>query len=141
MLPPAGKKPLLAVACSVATLSLALTAGRSAAGKAGDHGEVRSTDTWQQRGPAGDGQQDEVDEIAALEAIRIALSEVGDGSAYVWHRRYGRLGGFVQPTTSFKDPAGRVCRHIVLLLTRGERVGRAEGVACRLGDGRWQLDR
>jgi surface antigen len=39
------------------------------------------------------------------------------------------------PTASFKD-GGRVCRHIRLLLTRGERVGAAEGIACRPGDGR-----
>lgn len=83
---------------------------------------------------------DENDEIAALEAIRVALSEVGDGGTYVWHRRHGRLSGLVQPTASFKDPAGRICRHIVLIMTVGTATGRAEGIACRLGDGRWQLD-
>jgi len=81
---------------------------------------------------------DDSDEIAALEAVRIALTEVGDGGAYVWRRRHGRLSGVVMPTASFKD-GGRVCRHLRLLLTRGDRVGTAEGVACRLGDGRWQL--
>jgi hypothetical protein len=83
---------------------------------------------------------DENDEIAALEAIRVALTEVGDGNSYVWHRRHGRLSGIVQPTVSFKDPAGRVCRHILLIMTVGAASGRAEGIACRLGDGRWQLD-
>ena len=29
---------------------------------------------------------DENDEIAALEAVRVALTEVGDGAPYVWHR-------------------------------------------------------
>jgi hypothetical protein len=83
---------------------------------------------------------DEMDEIAALEAIRVALSEVGDGNSYVWYRRHGRLSGIVQPTVSFKDRAGRVCRHILLIMTVGAATGRAEGIACRLGDGRWQLD-
>jgi hypothetical protein len=83
---------------------------------------------------------DENDEIAALEAIRVALSEVGDGGSYVWYRQHGRLSGVVQPTVSFKDMAGRVCRHILLIMTVGTATGRAEGVACRLGDGRWQLD-
>src|SRR5262245_4502555 len=54
---------------------------------------------------------DENDEIAALEAIRVALTEVGDGGSYVWHRQHGRLSGVVHPTVSFKDPIGRVCRH------------------------------
>ena len=83
---------------------------------------------------------DESDEIAALDAIRLALSRVGDGATYVWHRRNGRLSGTVQPTSSFKDPAGRVCRHIVVVLSSVVRTGKVEGVACRLADGRWQLD-
>jgi hypothetical protein len=83
---------------------------------------------------------DENDEIAALEAIRVALSEVGDGDSYVWRRTHGRLSGVVQPTASFKDPAGRVCRHILLIMTVGTATGRAEGIACRLAGGRWQLD-
>jgi surface antigen len=83
---------------------------------------------------------DENDEIAALEAIRVALTEVGDGGSYVWHRTHGRLSGVVQPTASFKDPAGRVCRHIVLTMSIGTATAKAEGIACRLADGRWQLD-
>ena len=83
---------------------------------------------------------DESDEIAALEAIRVALTEVGDGGSYVWRRSHGRLSGIVQPTASFKDPGGRVCRHIVLTMTVGTATGQAEGIACRLADGRWQLD-
>lgn len=80
------------------------------------------------------------DEIAALEAIRVALTEVGDGATFVWHRNNGRLSGMVRPTSSFKDASGRVCRHIVLVLTSGLRTARAEGVACRSDDGRWQLE-
>lgn len=83
---------------------------------------------------------DESDEIAVLEAIRVALSEVSDGSTYVWHRWHGRLSGLVQPTASFKDVTGRVCRHIVLILSSAARTGKIEGIACRMDDGRWQLD-
>lgn len=83
---------------------------------------------------------DEDDEIAALEAIRLALTEVSDGASYVWHRRYGQLGGLVQPTQSFKDPGGRVCRRIIVILSAGRRSGRFEGTACRSAGGRWQLD-
>jgi len=83
---------------------------------------------------------DESDEIAALAAIGHALREVGDGSSYVWHRHHGRLSGVVQPTVSFKDASGRICRHIVVMLATHTRTGRVEGIACRLADGNWQLE-
>ena len=79
------------------------------------------------------------DEIAALDAIRIALTQVGDGSSFVWHHA-GRLSGVVQPTHSFKDASGRICRHIVVVLSSGMRSGRVEGIACRMVDGNWQLE-
>jgi hypothetical protein len=83
---------------------------------------------------------DRSDEIATLEALQVALSEVGDGSSYIWHRPSGSLSGLVQPTASFKDRTGKVCRHIVLVLSSGSRTRRTEGVACRLGNGVWQLE-
>lgn len=79
------------------------------------------------------------DEIAALETLQLALSEVGDGSAYVWHRYHGRLSGVVTPTTSFKDDDGQVCRHVIFVLTAAGHSKRTEGVACRLTNGQWQL--
>lgn len=83
---------------------------------------------------------DENDRVAALEALQLALTEVGDGSSYVWHARTGRLSGVIRPTQSFKDPAGRICRHIVLLMTAGSYSRTTEGVACRLDSGIWQLE-
>jgi hypothetical protein len=80
-----------------------------------------------------------VDEIAALEALQVALSEVGDGATYVWHRPGGRLSGIVRPTTSFRSREGKICRHLELLLTAGTFTRRVEGVACRLPDGIWSL--
>jgi hypothetical protein len=83
---------------------------------------------------------DEKDEVAALERIQYALSEVGDGKTYVWRRWHGRLSGIVQPTASFKDNGGKVCRHLIVLMTTGANTKKQEGIACRLPSGRWQLD-
>jgi surface antigen len=80
------------------------------------------------------------DEIAALERIQFALSEIGDGTSYVWRRWHGRLAGVIHPTSSFKDASGKVCRHLVVLLTTGKRTSKMEGVACRMPSGRWQLE-
>ena len=85
-------------------------------------------------------QLDANDEIAALERIQYALSEVGDGATYVWRRWHGQRSGIVQPTSSFRDTDGRVCRHMVVMLTTGTRTKKQEGIACRLPSGRWQLD-
>lgn len=83
---------------------------------------------------------DSKSEVAALEAVHIALSEVGDGSSYIWHHPSGLISGMIQPTGSFKDQSGRICRHIVLVLTADERSRKTEGIACRLPNGIWQLD-
>ena len=83
---------------------------------------------------------DERDEKAALESVQRALSEAGDGATYVWHRAHGRLSGFVKPTRSFKDGDGRICRHMVLMLSSGTRSKQTEGIACRLANGLWQLE-
>jgi surface antigen len=83
---------------------------------------------------------DDTDAVAALEAVQLALTEVGDGATYVWHRKHGRLSGAIQPTTSFKDGSGHICRHIVMALTSGNYSRKAEGIACRQRDGVWVLE-
>ena len=82
---------------------------------------------------------DDTDAAATLEGIRIALSEVADGSTYVWHRRDGRLSGMAQPTASFKDTSGQPCRHLIVMLNTPQRSSKVEGIACRQADKRWQL--
>jgi hypothetical protein len=82
---------------------------------------------------------DETDAAAVLEGIRIALSEVADGSTYVWHRKDGRLSGMAQPTSSFKDTSGQPCRHVIVMLNTPQRSSKVEGIACRMSDLRWQL--
>jgi hypothetical protein len=83
---------------------------------------------------------DDSDEVATLDAVHIALSQVADGGTYVWQRLHGRLSAVLQPTQSFKDQAGQVCRHLMIRLTSGPTTRQTEGIACRLPDGRWQLD-
>jgi surface antigen len=83
---------------------------------------------------------DETDEVAALESVQFALSEVGDGASYIWHRNNGRLSGMVQPVASFKDRTGQICRHVLVVLTAGTHSKKAEGVACRLPTGQWKLE-
>lgn len=83
---------------------------------------------------------DETDEMAALESIQMGLSEMDDGEPFVWRRVNGRLSGIVRPTTSFRNAEGRLCRHVVVLLTTGYKTSTAEGIACRLPDRRWKLE-
>ncbi|MFV0297003.1 MAG: hypothetical protein ACK5JT_12895 [Hyphomicrobiaceae bacterium] len=80
------------------------------------------------------------DEAAALEAVQVALTQVGDGSSYVWYRSSGRVSGVVQPTRSFKDRGGRVCRALKVTLSAGSYSRRTSTVACRLMDGSWEIN-
>lgn len=86
------------------------------------------------------GPLDESDEIAALESVQYALTEVADGSSFVWHRSNGRLSGVVKPLASFKDPKGSVCRHVLVVLNSTDLTKKTEAVACRLATGVWQLE-
>jgi surface antigen len=86
------------------------------------------------------GALDESDEIAALESVQYALSEVADGSSYAWHRSNGRLSGVVKPLASFKDKQGSVCRHVLVVLNSSDLTKKTEAVACRLTTGVWQLE-
>jgi hypothetical protein len=106
-------------------------------------------DTWQtrvERSPLSPEQiapvdkLDERDEVAALERVQYALSEIGDGQTYVWKRWHGRLSGIIHPTASFKDNSGQVCRHMMVLMTTGKRTSKMEGIACRMASGRWRLE-
>lgn len=83
---------------------------------------------------------DIADEIAALDAVQIALTEAGDGSTYVWQRHHGRLNGSVRITSTFRAGDGRLCRHLVMSLTAGRYSRRTEGIACRDHDRVWSLE-
>lgn len=80
------------------------------------------------------------DELATLEAIHLTLSEVGDGSTFVWRRANGRISGVFQPTQSFRDDAGRICRHFRMMLSSGTYSRKTEAIACRGIKGAWTLD-
>lgn len=83
---------------------------------------------------------DASDEMAVLESVQLALTQVADGSSYVWHRSHGRLSGIVRPTASFKDHRGHVCRHILVVLNGASETKKTEAIACRLETGGWELD-
>ena len=80
------------------------------------------------------------DELAALRAIDAALSEVGDGSTYVWGHGNGRLAGAIRVTSTFRDRTRRICRHLVVTMRLGSYTRRGETIACRGSDGAWRLD-
>jgi surface antigen len=84
-------------------------------------------------------QLDWSDRIAALKALELALSELGDGTTLVWQRRERHLVGRIRPDSPFHDGNGRLCRHIVYSLALGAHQRRVEGNACREPDGSWSL--
>lgn len=83
---------------------------------------------------------DASDELAALDAVQIALTEAADGATYVWQRHHGRLNGAVRMTSTFRGSDGRLCRHLVMTLSSGGYSRKTEGIACRDGDHVWSLE-
>ncbi len=74
-----------------------------------------------------------------MQALELALSELGDGVTLVWQRPSAALVGRIKPVSAFRDDQGRVCRHVVYSLTLGTYQRQIEGVACREPDGSWSL--
>ena len=82
---------------------------------------------------------DRSDRVAALQALELALSELGDGVTLVWQRPERGLVGRIKPVSAFRDDKGRVCRHVLYSLALGTYQRQIEGVACRESDGSWSL--
>src|SRR3989337_611682 len=82
---------------------------------------------------------DQSDRVAAVQAVELALSELGDGVTLVWQRPERRLVGRIKPVSAFRDDQGRVCRHVIYSLALGAHPRQIEGVACREPDGSWSL--
>lgn len=82
---------------------------------------------------------DQSDRVAALQALDLALSELGDGATLVWQRPERGLMGRIKPVSAFRDDQGRVCRHVVYSLALGTYQRQIEGVACRESNGSWSL--
>ena len=79
------------------------------------------------------------DRAIALNALQVALSELGDGAQLVWQRPSRELTGVIKPVSAFRDDEGRVCRHLTYSLSLGTYVRQVEGVACREPNGAWSL--
>jgi surface antigen len=82
---------------------------------------------------------DASDRTIALQALELALTELGDGTTLTWKRPTRELAGAVRPLSAFRDDAGRVCRHVLYVLTLGPYRKQVEGIACRDAGGHWSL--
>ena len=92
-----------------------------AASKAGQLRPERTQGTSRPQRPGG----------APMQALELALSELGDGVTLVWRRPERELVGQIKPVSAFRDDQGRVCRHVVYSLALGTYQRQIEGVACR----------
>ena len=79
------------------------------------------------------------DRKVALQALQMALTELGDGVTLVWRRQASQLAGRIKPVSAFRDDQGRICRHVLYSLALGAYEKKIEGVACREQDGRWAI--
>ena len=55
---------------------------------------------------------DGTDRAVALNALQVALTELGDGAILIWKRPSRELTGVIKPVSAFRDGDGRVCRHL-----------------------------
>lgn len=84
-------------------------------------------------------QLDRNDQLIAMRALHMALSQVPDGGTFVWRKNSRSLKGLIKPTRAFRNAQGQVCRHLIYALSLGRYIKQIEGIACRTGDGSWHL--
>jgi surface antigen len=82
---------------------------------------------------------DGTDRAVALNALQVALTELGDGGTLIWKRPSRELTGVIKPVSAFRDDEGRVCRHLTYSLSLDTFVREVEGIACREPGGSWSL--
>jgi 17 kDa outer membrane surface antigen len=82
---------------------------------------------------------DGTDRAVALNALQVALTELGDGAELVWRRPSRELTGVIKPVSAFRDDEGRVCRRLTYSLSLDTYVRQVEGTACREKSGAWSL--
>jgi surface antigen len=80
------------------------------------------------------------DRAIALNALQVALTELGDGATLVWQRPSRELTGVIKPISAFRHEEGRVCRHLTYSFSLGAFVREIEGIACREPGGAWSLE-
>ena len=79
------------------------------------------------------------DRHAAMVALQLALTELGDGVTLIWQRPARGLKGRITLRSAFQDDRGRICRHLVYWLAHGDYERQIEAIGCREPDGRWSL--
>ncbi len=82
---------------------------------------------------------DRSDRKVALQALHMALTELGDGVTLVWRRPASQLAGRIKPVSAFRNGEGRICRHVIYSLAQGALEKEIEGIACRKDDGNWSF--
>ena len=82
---------------------------------------------------------DRSDRHAAMAALQLALTELGDGVTLIWQRPARGLKGRITLRSAFQDDRGRICRHLVYWLAHGAYERQIEAIGCRKPDGRWSL--
>lgn len=84
-------------------------------------------------------QLDYKDQLIAMRALHLALTQVPDGGSFVWRKSSRSLKGLIKPTRAFRNADGQVCRHVIYALSLGRYIKQIEGIACRTNDGSWYL--
>lgn len=82
---------------------------------------------------------DRTDRQAAMAALQLALSELGDGVTLIWQRQARGLKGRITLRSAFQDDRGRICRHVVYWFAHGDYQRQIETIGCREPDGSWSL--
>ena len=79
------------------------------------------------------------DQRRAKRASLIAFESLPSGQTKIWRNPDNGHWGTMTPSRTYMDAVGRYCREYRQTVTLGGLEHRANGTACRRGDGVWQI--
>ena len=80
------------------------------------------------------------DQAEFKKSAKFAMDKMKDGEVYSWVNKDTGIAGTIKPTRSYYAQNGKYCREFLATISTIKNVGRADGLACKIGRNAWFVD-
>ena len=73
-------------------------------------------------------------------SAKVAMDRMKDGEVYSWVNKDTGIAGTIKPTRSYYAENGKYCREFLATISTIKTVGKADGLACKIGANAWFIN-